>query len=300
MSTFNGEKYIIDQINSIFAQKDVDVALYIRDDGSTDKTVESIQKLKDRRIVLNVEKNVGYIKSFMQLVATAPDGYDFYAFSDQDDVWKPDKLSNAVEVLSRKATPFLYCAAPEYVDAQLRPSQAYHSVLDDIPEGLVSAKYALSLGLLGLGCTMVWNPALQKILKKADYSSFSFGHDNLLSVTAAMVGDVFRDGRKVILYRQHNANASSSQSKQKKQSLHQILAAKYRNMTNMNDYYLRKFVYDNFQDNMCDEKKTLLEKTVTYRGSILRRVKLIRENLCAERSFSVKVKHGIMVLIGKY
>ena len=95
MSTYNGEKYLDEQIGSILAQEGVDVTLYIRDDGSSDRTAEIIKYYCKRyhNVSFTQGENLGVGNSFMQLVYDAKDVYDYYAFADQDDIWLRDKLS---------------------------------------------------------------------------------------------------------------------------------------------------------------------------------------------------------------
>lgn len=97
MSAYNGEKYIEEQIFSIFNQKydksAWDLKLYVRDDGSTDNTRSIVHKLAKK---YNIEMdfngpNIGFAKSFYKLLASAD--ADYYFFSDQDDIWLPNKLS---------------------------------------------------------------------------------------------------------------------------------------------------------------------------------------------------------------
>ena len=93
MSTYNGEKYIRRQIDSILNQKDVAIHLLIRDDGSTDSTCEIIRSYAEKysdQVEVTMGSNIGYKKSFLTLIQLAGD-YDYYAFADQDDYWKPDK-----------------------------------------------------------------------------------------------------------------------------------------------------------------------------------------------------------------
>lgn len=101
MSTYNGEKYLKEQIDSILSQVDVDVRLVIRDDGSTDNTVGVIKEYSQRNsnVEFTVGKNIGYANSFLTLIQMAGDS-DYYAFSDQDDIWKKNKLSTAVDKIN--------------------------------------------------------------------------------------------------------------------------------------------------------------------------------------------------------
>ncbi len=103
MSTYNGQQFLAEQIRSIQEQSYIDWTLFIRDDGSSDRTREIIKDFveQDQRIhFIDVEtdENLGVIKSFHRLVHY--DTADFYFFSDQDDVWLPNKL----EVSLKKST----------------------------------------------------------------------------------------------------------------------------------------------------------------------------------------------------
>ena len=100
LSTYNGEQYLKEQVKSIQDQTYQDWQLLIRDDGSTDGTVEIIQELvaQDERIRFINEgtvENLGVIKSFHTLLKY--EKADLYCFSDQDDVWLPEKIALQVE-----------------------------------------------------------------------------------------------------------------------------------------------------------------------------------------------------------
>lgn len=88
MSTYNGEKYLKEQIDSILSQEGVDVRLYIRDDGSSDRTTDILASYQEHKNV-KIEKgnNLGFAKSFLTALDEC-DEADYYAFSDQDDVWE--------------------------------------------------------------------------------------------------------------------------------------------------------------------------------------------------------------------
>ena len=101
MSSYNGEAYIREQVESIFSQTDVEVALFVRDDGSTDGTCALLSDMKQQYpgIHLIRGKNAGIGNSFMRCLYAMPDIFDFYALADQDDIWLPDKMSRAISVL---------------------------------------------------------------------------------------------------------------------------------------------------------------------------------------------------------
>ena len=87
MSTYNGEKFLVKQLDSIFAQTYSSFTLYVRDDGSTDQTVSILEEYKNKlsdpdRMVIFKEKNVGFCASFFQLLKATPEG-DYWTFSEQ-------------------------------------------------------------------------------------------------------------------------------------------------------------------------------------------------------------------------
>ena len=127
MSTYNGEKYLREQIDSILGQTGVSVKLLIRDDGSKDNTVEIVkQYCKENDDIKLVEgKNVGFAESFMELVyrANLYSDISYFAFSDQDDVWLNDKLISAIHMLEgihEKNAPNLYFSTARAVDKDLK------------------------------------------------------------------------------------------------------------------------------------------------------------------------------------
>lgn len=109
MSTYNGEKYLKEQIDSILSQEGVDVRLYIRDDGSSDRTTDILASYQEHKNV-KIEKgnNLGFAKSFLTALDEC-DEADYYAFSDQDDVWEKDKLSTESRYSKKKVSQHRCC-----------------------------------------------------------------------------------------------------------------------------------------------------------------------------------------------
>ena len=120
MSTYNGEKFIEDQINSIENQKlSIPLDILIRDDGSLDGTIEVIKKLnlKYHNIKLVEGKNLGCNASFFELFKLAC-GYKYYAISDQDDIWLDDKLEKGINKIKLEDSniPVLYGSCSYLMD----------------------------------------------------------------------------------------------------------------------------------------------------------------------------------------
>ncbi len=89
LSTYNGEKYLRELLDSVFNQKDVNLTLFVRDDGSSDKTVQILEKYKKKGFPIDIScgrGNLGFGKSFATLIQNAPSTFDYYACCDQDDI----------------------------------------------------------------------------------------------------------------------------------------------------------------------------------------------------------------------
>lgn len=207
MSTYNGEKYLREQIDSILNQINVDLDLYIRDDGSKDSTVHIMEEYRKthKNIFLIVGSNLGVGNSFMEVVYQVPKKYDYYAFADQDDVWLPEKIIKAIEFIRNEKGPVLYTSNQTIVDQELKIIGNRYNTEPD-----VSYLQIMSNNLIA-GCTMVWNAKLCVLLnetKRRPYKELLNNriHDVWVAMTAAVVGRVFYDSNSYILYRQHHDN----------------------------------------------------------------------------------------------
>lgn len=200
MSTYNGEKYIVEQIESIINQKDVIVHLYVRDDGSSDKTINILQNYEmEGKLKLIQGENIGPARSFIELLTIVPVA-DFYAFSDQDDIWDVDKISVAVKKIENITGPALYHSNLKVVDKNLNFFRNAHNfdMRDD-------NKYHSLLLNYATGCTEVFNECLREMVikKKIEYLNM---HDWWVYVVCCFFGTVVYDSVPHILYRQHETN----------------------------------------------------------------------------------------------
>ncbi|RDU24429.1 glycosyltransferase family 2 protein [Anaerosacchariphilus polymeriproducens] len=127
LSTYNGEKYLLEQLESINRQTYPNIHLYIRDDGSSDGTLSILENFSSKYpISIMKGQNIGFMKSFFELLSIADSG-DYWAFCDQDDVWLPHKISLSVDWLKKQNNqiPLLFQSAYEIVDENLIHKQDY-------------------------------------------------------------------------------------------------------------------------------------------------------------------------------
>lgn len=216
MATYYGEKFLAQQIESIQKQTFKEWNLLIRDDGSSDKTCDIIRNFtaKDSRIRFineNEHHNLGVIKSFFTLVNY--EVADFYFFSDQDDVWLPEKLSVSLEAAKHKASdvPLLVYTDLKVVNQELNilqdsmiRAQSHHAnttLLPELTENTVT------------GGTMMINHALaEKWFTPNDILM----HDWFLALLAASLGEIIYLDLPTQLYRQHDNNVLGARTMDKR------------------------------------------------------------------------------------
>ncbi len=203
MSTYNGEQYIEEQIDSILQQDCKEVNLLVRDDGSSDSTVNILQRYSEKygNIVYYTGKNIGVAHSFFDLLAHVPDNAEYIAFSDQDDVWLKDKLTVAVRQLAGKEMPALYCCRPLLVDRDLKVLKDRIRIANPRP-GFGNSM----IENICTGCTIVFNRKLYDLIRGKHPRHYLI-HDMWLYQVASCFGEVIYDCEPHILYRQHGSNA---------------------------------------------------------------------------------------------
>lgn len=125
MSAYNGSKYIEAQLDSIFQQVGVKVQCYVRDDGSTDDTLQVLKKYASTsgELIICEGENIGWERSFLLALKDAPQA-DYYAFADQDDIWFEDKLISGIKMLEKEGSknkPCMYHCNKISVTEDLKP-----------------------------------------------------------------------------------------------------------------------------------------------------------------------------------
>ena len=204
LSYFEGDSFIQEQIDSIFNQEAVDVKLFIRDDGSSSRSFERLEKLceshpRKKDIFLSRGQNLGVIDSFLLLLRDVDSNAEYFALSDQDDVWHPRKLVSAYCFMKSTDSPLLYFSAQNIVDekgAFLRTSRPIteHRRINAFFENIV------------VGCTAVMNKPLHSLVTKAQKPNNATMHDAWLYLVASFCGRVCYDPTPSIDYRQHGKN----------------------------------------------------------------------------------------------
>lgn len=275
MATFNGAKYVEEQLDSILAQTHQDWELIIRDDLSTDQTPSIIHKYAtaDSRIkVLSGKgKHGSATLNFSVLFDYAyKQSSPYVMFADQDDIWQNNKIENSLafiqaqECAASALQPILVYGALEYVDAKANV----------IPQELRMPE-TLDINMLltenhAYGCTMILNRALVKQIVRIPETAEN--HDYWVALVACALGKAVLNPEKLILYRQHSNNASGNVHRNR-------LSARINRYVKRVDFLLPVFVrnyrmitafYRQYKGNLEEEVQQLISGYLrAYKSDIL-------------------------------
>ena len=271
MSTYNGEKYIKRQIESIEKQKtDCLIDILIRDDGSTDSTVNIVKTLmkKYNNIKLVAGHNVGFNKSFFELFRMA-DGYDYYAISDQDDIWINTKIQKSIRTIEKEGekAPILFGACSYIVNDKKEKigltSQANKELTlkNTIIQNIVP------------GHSQVFNNKMLDFLKTKNDISQIYVYDYWITNLAMLFGKVYFSNDPLVEYRIHDSNSvgyGKNKMEWAKERLRRIKNGDGKKMTNQIKYF-----YAKFEKCIDIDSKKEIEKFINSRDNFLRRLKFV-------------------------
>lgn len=269
LSSYNGERFIKDQIISILSQNDVRVRLYIRDDGSSDSTVEIVSQLASMHsnIIFSAENNIGLIASFFDLLECADETFKYFAFADQDDFWGVDKLAVGVECLGsfHDGKPAMYCSRTEYVNEYLQHlsySPAYKQENIGFGNALVQN--------VATGCTIIINAEARKLIVK-EFPKICIVHDWWIYLVISAFGSVIYDQIPHIKYRQHGGNvigASSSFIKNSIKRARRFFGSLKKNRTSSQLFEFQRIFELKMTTDQADSMKQILDADRSAWGRI--------------------------------
>lgn len=262
ISTYNGEKYIMDQVDSILSQTYPDIQIYVRDDGSTDRTVSILKTLaKKNEIVLLEGENIGFGRSFLNLLRYADEG-EYWAFCDQDDIWDNDKVGRAIEKLRDmpEDEPNMYFHNFDLTDENMNVIGVYQN---SIPN------YSFQMAItecLHMGFATVINSKLRDLMLKGDVMSLP-SHDWWAELIVMEFGNVYADDYIGAKHRRLDTSLSSNGLKSRMKWFFGALKG------NSEIPDLAREFMNVFGDNMKKEDKRVLNWFVMERYSIIKAFK---------------------------
>ena len=208
LSTYNGEKYLKAQLDSLFSQSYKNFKLIARDDGSSDKTLEILKSYDIELLPSN--ENIGVKCSFETLLKYAFENSDadYFMFCDQDDVWNQDKVKLTLQKMYEmeklyKNTPILVHTDLEVVDENLHTINPSFMKLQNLHEKKNRLNNLLIQNTI-TGCTVMINKDLAKLC--LPMSSNAIVHDWWVGLVASYFGKIGYVDDSTIKYRQHTSN----------------------------------------------------------------------------------------------
>jgi glycosyltransferase involved in cell wall biosynthesis len=209
MCTRNGAAFLGQQLESIADQTHTNWRLFVSDDGSTDQTKEILKRFTETHQQPTTIRNgpgKGVCANFLSLAIDPNIDADYFAFSDQDDIWYEDKLRRALTWLATipEEVPGLYCGRTELMSIDKR-SYGFSPRFTRPP----TFRNAL-VQSLGGGNTMVFNRAAKKLLELAGTIDVVLHDWWLYQLVSAADGRVHYDPQPMLKYRQHPDNVIGS------------------------------------------------------------------------------------------
>ncbi len=295
LSTYNGERYLSEQIESYIAMERYDeCCVFIRDDGSTDGTREILKEYEDRpefRIVYG--ENIGIIESYRWLLENCDPSCDYYAFSDQDDVWMPKKADLAISALDScpREEKLLFASVSRLTDGELNGIG-----FSQRPTRGISYYNAMVQNVLP-GHTQVFNRALLDSLLTRKCTD-AHAIDWWLYLLAGALGRIVFCEEHTVLHRQHGDNAVGYKTG-------------YINMLRRRLRYIKegkgnaiskqlKLFYEQYKDEMPEEYRTETENYLNGLRSVRHRFRYLKHRRIFRQKKSEDRKFCMLYLLGKY
>lgn len=238
MAIRDGSSCLPQQLESIRAQSHRDWSLIASDDGSSDGSDDIVANFASRiaeNAVLRLQGPCrGYAENFLSILRRLPKDQFWIAFSDQDDVWKPDRLERGILALRNlpENVPALYCGRTWITDHDLKPLRL--SAARPRPPSFRNAL----VQNIAAGNTILLNPAASRLVRAAAHETGEvIAHDwwTYQLVTGAG-GTVVHDDEPTVLYRQHEANqiGANDDFRARLRRVHMILSGEYRRWNDVN------------------------------------------------------------------
>ena len=243
LSTYNGEKYLSEQLDSLFSQSYENFRIIVRDDGSSDKTKDILIDYKNNfgnKLDIYLENNVGPKKSFFELIKKSSN--DYMMFCDQDDVWLDNKLEVMMDVIKQydNIATLAYCDL-KVVDENL------NVICDSFYDyqGINRYKtdfFSLVKKSVFPGCSLMLNRKLVEKIKYTDVNNIRM-HDCYVGLVASYFGNIVYVDERLNLYRQHSNNTIGARDNSLKFYINRL-----RNYTNDDLLNYIKYLKDSKKD----------------------------------------------------
>ena len=267
LCTFHGQHYLADQLESFAKQSYSNWEVWASDDGSQDDThailVDYQNRWANKCLSIHYGPKEGFVANFLSLTCNTTIEADFYAYSDQDDIWEPDKLERAISRLKTvpENTAALYCGRTCLVDKN-------NNEIGLSPLFIRSPGFANALiQNIGGGNTMVFNKAARELMLDVGENIDVVAHDWwAYMLVSGCGGKVFYDSYPSLRYRQHDNNLVGSNVTWKARFIRvrMLLKGRFRSWNDLNIEVLQSI-----EEKLTPENRSILSKFVEVRTSKL-------------------------------
>ncbi|WP_284973127.1 glycosyltransferase family 2 protein [Atlantibacter hermannii] len=269
LCTYNGEEFLSKQLDSIIEQTYTNWVIFASDDYSSDSTTKILstyqRQVGNNKFIILTGPKKGFAWNFLHAL-TQCEGFDYYAFCDQDDIWVDDKIENAVKFLSQSdaAIPAIHCGRTALIDENDHCfGKSYLFKREP------SFKNALMQNIAG-GNTMLFNVAAHKLLVRTPKNYKVISHDwwAYILITGCG-GNIYYDPEPKVLYRQHGKNiiGSNISTFSKLLRVKKLVDGQFRQWNECNLSLL-----EHFESDLTDKNKKTLSsfKNIRDKAFILR------------------------------
>jgi glycosyltransferase involved in cell wall biosynthesis len=276
MCTYQGQRFLIEQLASFENQTHTNWELWASDDGSDDGTIEVLKEFKNRfrsnKVSIIKGSHRGFLSNFLFLNCNKNIDTDYYAYSDQDDIWKPNKIERAIRYLKEVSNnvPILYCSRTELIN-----SSGKHIGFSPLFKKPPRFENAL-LQNIGGGNTMVFNRAARSLLMSAGEHVSVVSHDWwTYQLVSGAGGHVYYDQQPSVLYRQHEKNIIGENDSwiARLKRIHMLLQGRFREWNDRNTAELLKINHILTDDN----QRTLKNFRQCRQSPLLKRLYLLNK-----------------------
>lgn len=268
MPTYNGERFLSAQLDSILSQKgNFDLNITVRDDGSTDGTCDILRRYAlEQGVNVIYGEHIGVNASIMEMVNQADGEAELYAFSDQDDVWYDFRMQEAVDACLYPCDdmPLLWTCHEDLTDEHLNVFGAmpFPKYLGNFHNAIIQNKTP--------GHTQVFNGALLRLLQGYPPDSI-FVYDWVLYLLASAFGRVLYCARSCGMYRQHGANTigySANKWGHLTRRLRRLLNGSLRGISNQQEHFLARY-----EESLTVDARRVLGDFINNRGNLFSRIR---------------------------
>ena len=278
MATYNGERFLRQQLNSLCDQEFKADEIVVSDDHSSDQTIQILEEYNSILAYTANHGKRGVISNFKNAASRAKTG-NYMAFADQDDLWLSNKLSASMDMLLRsedKSLPCMVYSDPIVINNEDEVSaQSLWTIL-----GFNKYQHKLETILFGNpagGCTMLINPELAKYISTIPDDSYM--HDAWLTLCAYTFGKAIVMKEQVLLYRQHDSNVTFSNDYKQTSRFKRILKEVKSAISGRNTLFAEQFVfvkqfYTYFREEIPEDKKRIFESFLNLENASYLKKKL--------------------------